>query len=136
MALITLKRFDNPVDAHLLKSKLESEDIPCFLLDENTVTLNPLYNVAVGGIRLQVMEEHMKQAQAILQSIEGTPYTTEKGEVLKCPSCGSENITSHFHSIKGVRAVLLAIATALLAYPFYKNRYKCEHCGEVFKSES
>ena len=30
------------MDAHLLMAKLESEDIECWLQDENTVTLYPI----------------------------------------------------------------------------------------------
>lgn len=32
--MVTLKTFDNLVDAHLLKTKLESEGVTCFLFDE------------------------------------------------------------------------------------------------------
>ncbi len=30
--LVTLASFDNSIDAHLLRTKLESEEIPCFIL--------------------------------------------------------------------------------------------------------
>jgi hypothetical protein len=33
--MITIKTFDNPVEAHILKSRLESEGIHCYLFDEN-----------------------------------------------------------------------------------------------------
>lgn len=42
MKLITIKTFDNYFEANLLKSKLESENIVCYLFDETLVTLNPL----------------------------------------------------------------------------------------------
>ncbi|PTM03401.1 MAG: hypothetical protein DA405_10495 [Bacteroidetes bacterium] len=53
MELVTLKTFDNLVEAHLIKSKLESDDLPCFLFDENIMALNPLYNLTVDGIKLK-----------------------------------------------------------------------------------
>ena len=52
MELITVKVFDSGIEAHILKARLESENIPCFIFDENIVTLNPLFNFAVGGIKL------------------------------------------------------------------------------------
>ena len=51
MPPFTLKIFENPIDAHLLKTKLESEGIDCYLIDENTVSVMPLYNITVGGIK-------------------------------------------------------------------------------------
>ena len=62
MKLITIKVFENAIDAHILKTKLESEGIPAILVDENIVTLNPLYNIAVGGGKLQVRDEDFGRA--------------------------------------------------------------------------
>jgi len=42
MKLVTLKTFDNSIEAHLLKVKLESEGIRCFIFDENIVSMNPI----------------------------------------------------------------------------------------------
>ncbi len=35
MELITIHRCETSVEAHLLKSKLESEGITCYIFDEN-----------------------------------------------------------------------------------------------------
>jgi hypothetical protein len=42
MDFVILQSFNNYMDAHLLMAKLESEDIECWLQDENTVTLYPI----------------------------------------------------------------------------------------------
>lgn len=65
MELIAIYTFENSVEAHLLKSKLESEDIPCFLFDENISTVMPLYSLATGGIKLKVRQEHFEIAEGI-----------------------------------------------------------------------
>ena len=57
MHLITLKTFDNSIDANMLRCQLELEGIQSYLKDENTITTNPLYNLALGGIKLQVFEQ-------------------------------------------------------------------------------
>ena len=49
-----------------MKSKLESEGISCFLFDENIVNLNPLYNMAVGGIKLKINRNDITAATEIL----------------------------------------------------------------------
>jgi len=53
MELVTFKTFNNPIEAHLCKTKLESEDILYFIFDENMVSLNPFYNYMLGGIKLK-----------------------------------------------------------------------------------
>lgn len=62
MKLITVQTFDNPIDLALLKSKLESEGIKCFVFDEHTVTLQPLLSNGVGGIKLKINEADTDQA--------------------------------------------------------------------------
>ncbi len=63
MQFKTLKTFDTAIEAYILKNRLEGEGISCFILDENIVTLNPLFNFAVGGIRLQVDEKDYEKAK-------------------------------------------------------------------------
>lgn len=51
MKFKTLKIFDSYVEAHLLKTKLESKMICCFLQDENSIATNPLHSYVLGGIK-------------------------------------------------------------------------------------
>ena len=67
MALSTIKTFETPIEAHLLKVKFESEDVHCFLFDEEIVQLNPLYNVATGGVKLKVRKRISKEPGIMLQ---------------------------------------------------------------------
>ncbi|MFZ6052559.1 putative signal transducing protein [Halocola ammonii] len=62
MPLITIKTFETPIEAHLLKVKFESEGVPCYLFDEEIVQLNPIYNVATGGVKLKVHEGDLQKA--------------------------------------------------------------------------
>jgi len=137
MDFVTLKVFDNPMEAHLLKSKLESEGIPCFLQDENIVTLNPLYNYAVGGIKLNIPASEITHAQQVLQEIEEHPNLNEVDEVVHCPQCGSTQLYTNFKSMKGTKGFISAIVSFLAGvFPiYYKNVYKCKDCGHEFKDE-
>lgn len=134
MNFFTIKTFDNFVDAHLLKAKLESEGITCFLFDENMVSLNPLYNVTIGGIKLNVQESDSKQALEILSEIENTLIVDDNNEVLKCPKCNSGNIYSNFKSMKDFKGVVAAIISLVFViFPiYYKSVHKCKNCGEEF----
>ncbi|MFA0960408.1 DUF2007 domain-containing protein [Roseivirga sp. BDSF3-8] len=135
MSLVTLRSFPNHVEAHLLKTKLESEDIPCFIFDENMVTMNPLYNVTVGGIKVKVLEEDQARAQQLLEDMEGLPYKNDQEEDVTCPNCGSKKLYGHFISNKGIKGVLSSVSAFLLAvFPIYvRTVYKCKNCDFEFR---
>ena len=84
--MITLKTFDNSIDAHLLKTKLESEGISCVLFDENIVSLDPLYNMAVGGIKLRIAENDQEKAilEAVFDDEEETPQKIKESKKMGC----------------------------------------------------
>lgn len=134
MGLITFKTFDNSVDAHILKIKLESEGISCFLFDEHIVSVNPLYSNLVGGIKLKINEEDLPHANNVLYELEQTPYTTDDEQVISCPNCQSTHLESGYKSMRSVGAVISAIASFLLfIFPVYrKNVFKCLNCGHEF----
>ena len=64
--LVTLITFNFMHDLAILKGRLEVDGIECFVKDEYTVTANPLYGPAVGGIKLQVRESDIENAKQIL----------------------------------------------------------------------
>ncbi|WP_186757200.1 putative signal transducing protein [Echinicola salinicaeni] len=134
MSLITLKTFDNSVEAHLLKTKLESEGIQTFLMDENMVTLNPLISLSVGGIKLMVPEKSMEKAIGLLNKFNQAPVYDNKGKIVKCPHCESFHIrteTSSFRDGKGILAIILSAIFFVL--PLYVKRYnRCLDCNQVF----
>ena len=81
MELITIKTFDNSIDAHLLRIELENEGIECYIYDEHTVTVFPLYSNAVGGIKVKILKKDLELAKGILLSAIKTVI---------CPNCASQ----------------------------------------------
>jgi hypothetical protein len=67
--LITVASTSHTYEAHLIKSKLESEGIPAFIKDEHVVTANWLYSLAVGGVKIQVAQRDVERAKEILDNI-------------------------------------------------------------------
>ncbi len=49
---------------------LEDVGIPVFVKDEFTILMNPLFSNAVGGIKLQVLEEDLEKASEVLKDFE------------------------------------------------------------------
>ena len=89
LELVTVRTFDNSIQAHLLKSKLESEDITCYLFDENIVGLNPLYNITVGGIKLKIHKADIDRAAVIIQEVDQSALTNDQIVIRKKFIAGS-----------------------------------------------
>ena len=56
--------------AYLLKGRLESEQIPAFVLDEHANAGAPLVGDSFAGMRVQVPDEYVGRATAILRTIQ------------------------------------------------------------------
>jgi Zn finger protein HypA/HybF involved in hydrogenase expression len=74
-------------------------------------------------VKVEVAEEDFERAREVLD------LPKEKSGLLKCPKCGSENIS--------VRQMNLLFALGLiflnLILPHRKNEADCLDCGETFK---
>ncbi len=68
MNLIPIKRYDNAFEANMAKALLDDNDIECFLQDENIMSVNPLYNIAIGGIKLMIDKENAETALELLDA--------------------------------------------------------------------
>ncbi len=67
MEFSILDVYDNYIPAHITLGRLQEQGIICWLKDENTVTIDPLLSIAVGGIKLMVANHQIERARAILQ---------------------------------------------------------------------
>lgn len=132
--LITLRSYSFAIDANIAKNVLENEEIECFLFDENINSINPLYAVATGGIKLKVYSEEAGFADKILKEWENKPTTNEVDEVVCCPKCGSQQIETGFLNVNGFRDVLsFLFAFFLSVFPLKVSRKKrCKDCGKIF----
>lgn len=65
--LVTVKTFSLPQQAYIIKGRLESEGIPCFLQDELTVQTMNFYSNTIGGVKLQVRVQDLSDAVMILE---------------------------------------------------------------------
>jgi len=130
----TIKTFDNPIDAHLLKTKLESEGIFCYLADENIIGVNPLLSNAVGGIKLNVPDESVEDALRIILETEDTPISNTENQTISCPKCGSTHIFNNINNQKGLFAKLATVLSFLTSsLPIYANKsYLCKDCNTIF----
>lgn len=119
-----LRAYDNYISASITLARLDEEGIRCYLKDEYTVTIDPILNNAVGGIKLMVLQEDFDQAKNLLDG-----FDEQYHYAATCPQCGSHNIT--LIKKPGLKNWL----TALLSWAFTNYAvapvevYHCFDCG-------
>jgi hypothetical protein len=77
---VTLTRFLEPTDAHLLAACLQANDIPAFVADANTVQTNMLLSGALGGVRLQVPGSFLQAARAIKAAYDRGDFALDESD--------------------------------------------------------
>lgn len=118
-----LASFEYAADVQIIKGKLESEGIPVFLRDENTLNSDPLISNAIGGVKLQVYAKDRERAIAIYNEIRAYALGDD-GNPVVCPNCKATKSES-FYTRKGIFYKL---------FPFFeKRKYKCLNCGIITK---
>lgn len=133
-------KFDNFIEAHIVKSKLESEGIPCLLMDDNTFSA---WGGAVGKIQMLVPESKHKAAAEILISDEiavekdraDVGFWEEDAEQLDpnnklCVYCGSKN-TRRKEDEKD-SPFLTWLFSKFSRQSLNSDDWHCFHCGKDF----
>jgi len=129
-ALVTLAHFRDIPEALLAKGKLEAYGIECFLADGNLVRMDWLLSNAIGGIRLQVRVNDLKDARTLLDEPIPEEFNPEEvGEPYsqpRCPRCYSLDIA--YETIDRFWTFGLWL---LLQFPVRvrKQNWKCYTCG-------
>ncbi|MFH6603338.1 DUF2007 domain-containing protein [Maribacter algicola] len=119
----TLGSFEFPADVQIIKGKLESEGIPVFLRDENTLNSDPLISSAIGGVKLQVYSSDKDRAVEIYNEIRAYAVDDD-GNPIICPNCRASKSEVYYNG-KGIFYRL---------FPFFESRkYRCLKCGIITK---
>lgn len=64
--IVTFRTFYNPMEAEIIRAKLEANGIPSFIADESLGILYPVYNQGGGGIKLKVFAKDVEKCAEIL----------------------------------------------------------------------
>jgi hypothetical protein len=120
----TLGAFEYVADVQIIKGKLESEGIPVFLRDENTLNTDPLISSAIGGVKLQVYTVDKDKAIEIYDEIRNYALDENDNPVI-CPNCKAQK-SEVYYSRRGLINKL---------FPFLeKRKYKCTVCNMITKA--
>lgn len=119
----TIDVFEYSTEAHVIKSKLDAENIKTMLMDESTVDSDPLISQAIGGVKLQVHNDDLERAVAIYNEIR-TYQKDAEGNDLQCPNCNSNRILVAPAKRKNI---------FYMFFPFFeKTRHICNNCKTIF----
>ena len=116
--------FEYSTEAHVTKSKLDSEGLQTMLMDEKTIDSDPLVSNAIGGVKLLVHKNDFEKAVEIYNEIRS--YQKDKnGQDFSCPKCNSNRILVAPAHRKNVFYML---------FPFFEARKLiCNDCKILFK---
>jgi DNA-directed RNA polymerase subunit RPC12/RpoP len=117
--------FEFAADVQILKGKLESEGIPVFLRDENTLNSDPLISHAIGGVKLQVYTRDRERAVEVYNEVRA--YAIDKeGKPVVCPNCKAQKSEAYY----GRKTIFYKL------FPFFEEKkYKCLNCGIITKPD-
>lgn len=115
--LTTVRKFRDLPEAMAAKSVLDSAEIPSVLRDENTVRIQWMWSNVLGGIRLQVRQEDLEDAEHLLSQPVPETIDLEEGESYRQPRC------PHCQS--------LDISSASLMVP--RGKWLCYNCGQEWE---
>ena len=85
MNLVTVATFSSSFDMHVIKGRLETDGVQCYVKDEQTITWDPLLDIAAGGIKLQVAEEDVELAKELLKETSYEHSSSLAGVSLNTP---------------------------------------------------
>ena len=120
--------YDNYMSANMTLGMLQENGINCHLKDEYIVTIDPLLNPAVGGIKLMVEETEYDTAVDMLKKSEAEYIST-----IPCPSCQSLSLTVEEKINRP--ATFWGKLKNQIAYgqeETHTKIYRCEHCKKIF----
>jgi hypothetical protein len=127
---IAVKTCNDIMEANIVKAKLESYGVECFITNANFSTLMPVFNNMLGGmVKIYVMENNEKIARELLDE------TEQKTTQVSCPECYSTNVKYGFGK-KKILKIFSMLLSFLVLIPLMPNlyTYHCRDCGCEFKN--
>jgi hypothetical protein len=121
-------------EAHMARDRLRVEGLFARVAHEHHIWVNWPYELALGGVKVEVLRSEFEQAAAILEQCRRGEYRllleAETGGLDDpvCPRCGS----ARFARRRSVPQLLLAVALyalAGIAFPLRSCVHRCESCG-------
>jgi hypothetical protein len=129
---ITVASFSQPIEAHLARTRLESEGITCVVSDEYLVRVDWFLSNAVGGVKLLVPVWEAARARDLLRPrprllVVGS--AAANGEMI-CPRCHCDDVYYTRYSRRMAGLFILLVGFLI---PWRDRRWECKQCGYAWK---
>jgi len=134
--IITFESYYDPMLAEIIKARLEANGIDCFVADSNTIGVNPLFNNAIGGVKVKIFERDLEKCKQILAEHEDLPLTEESPTETDttCPYCGSTNVRYGSATVNKTTFLGAVVSFLTFTYPVIANKaWHCFNCGKDFE---
>ncbi len=124
MQTVTIRTFDNYIQANLLLMRLQDSGLACWLNDEFTVTIDPLLTNSIGGIKLVVAEKDVELAMRMITEAEEEYHNNAA-----CPRCKNTGLL--YISKPSAKNFITAMLSWLFSSYALSGEmvYECQHCG-------
>jgi hypothetical protein len=80
VSFATVARSLEPLQIEMLRARLEAEGIESFAIDAGINQVNPLFGIAVGGVRLLVPRESADEARRIIKLVKSGGFALRDDE--------------------------------------------------------
>jgi Putative prokaryotic signal transducing protein len=64
--IVVYKTFENPMEANIVKARLQDAGFECFLTGENAALVYPVFDTSISGIQLHVFEGEVEAINRFL----------------------------------------------------------------------
>jgi len=136
--IVTFEAYYDPMEAHIIRSKLTAYGVNCFIADEYFIWAKPYLNQATGGVKIKVFEKDLQRCLEILAITddERKPRYFKKDDTsysdFTCPYCSSTNTLSGIAT--EVKFHLPSVLVSLfLGVPLYfRPAVHCFNCHREF----
>jgi hypothetical protein len=132
--IVVLRTYYDPMLAHIIRTRLEESGIPC-TVDDNMMSVYPVYSNAAGGIKLRVFQRDVEKAEAILAEDAELPVepVTDEDTAVICPYCGSNNVRSKLAVAKDANWLTRTMDSLFKSIPLGDDpEWHCFNCGRDF----
>ncbi len=132
--IVVLRTYYDPMLAHIIRTRLEENGVPC-IVDDNMMSVYPVYSNAAGGIKLRVFEHDVEKAEAILAEDAELPIdpVTDEDVAVICPNCGSNNVRSKLATPDDTNWLTRTMDSLFKNLPLGDDpEWHCFNCGKDF----
>lgn len=129
--IIVFAQYNTAIEANIVKGKLDSYDVACFLSEENMANLYPGNPILAFSVKLHIFAKDKERAQQILD--DQTYLSVDTEATLKCLRCHSPRIERDFpREFDQKFSSSLSVLFFGVFFP-EKKIYRCQDCEFEFK---